>query len=50
MKRDDTIKILEKNVRDLQKQLAEAHLRILELNDVIKEQQAKLSYYKNESI
>ena len=50
MKRDDTIKILEQNVRDLQKQLAEAHLMILELNDVIKEQQSKLSYYKNESI
>ena len=50
MKRDDTIKILENNVRDLQKQLAEAQKRIIELNDVIKEQQSKLSYYKNESI
>jgi len=57
MKQDDTVKILEKNVRDLQSQLVECHKRVAELNDMVNklhklntEQQAQLSYYKNESI
>ena len=44
------IELLESNVKELQGQLAEANKRIMELLDTIKEQQAQLSYYKNESI
>ena len=50
MKEDKTIELLENNVKELQGQLAAAHIRIGELLDTIKEQQAQLSYYKNESI
>ena len=57
MKKDDAIKILEQNVKDLQGQLAACQKRIAELNDMVNklhktvtQQQAQLSYYKSESI
>ena len=53
----DTVKLLEGNVRELQKQLTQANIRINELvnrlneqGELIKQQQAQLSSYKNESI
>lgn len=49
-KKKSTIELLENNVKDLQGQLAAANIRISELLDTIKEQQAQLSYYKNESL
>ena len=57
MKQDDTVKLLEGNVKELQGQLAAAQKRIAELNDLCnklnesnKKYQAQLSYYKSESI
>lgn len=50
MNKTNTRAIYEHNVKELQGQLVEAHKRIAELNDIIKEQQAQLSYYKNESL
>jgi uncharacterized coiled-coil protein SlyX len=57
MTKDIQIKVLQDNVLELQGQLAEAQKRIKELNEVVdegyetlKKYQAKLSYYKNESL
>ena len=57
MKQDDTVKLLEGNVKELQGQLAAAQKRIAELNDLcnklhktVTQQQSQLSYYKSESI
>ena len=57
MKQDDTVKLLEGNVKELQGQIAAAQKRIAELNDLcnklhktVTQQQSQLSYYKSESI
>ena len=57
MTKDVQIKVLQDNVLELQGQLAAAQKRIKELNEVVdegyetlKKYQAKLSYYKNESL
>jgi len=50
MNKTNTKAIYEHNVKELQGQLVEANKRIAELNKIIQEQQAQLSYYKNESL
>lgn len=50
MNKTDTKTIYEHNVKELQGQLVEANKRIAELTKIIQEQQAQLSYYKNESL
>lgn len=46
----DEVKVLRQNVRDMQKQLHDHQVRIAELVELVNQQQAKLSYYKNESL
>lgn len=50
MKDLDEVKVLRQNVREMQKQLHDHQVRIAELVELVNQQQAQLSYYKNESL
>lgn len=46
----DEVKVLRRNVREMQKQLHSHQVRISELVEQVRELRKELSYYKNESL